>query len=67
MFKLYLAMKTKEVSDLAQWGGWGRRLVLIYNPYFKPRPRILKLTSFIYFALTEHTTAAALPSPTSLM
>lgn len=46
-------------------GRRGRRLVLIYNPYFKPRPRILKLTSFIYFALTEHTTEAVLPRPTS--
>lgn len=58
-------------SQRGQWfssrGGRGRRLVLIYNPYFKPRPRILKLTSFIYFALSEHTTEAVLPSPTSLM
>ena len=66
MFYLYLPTKTKEVSSLAQGGE--KRLFLIYNPCFKPGPRILKLTSFIYFALTEHTTETVLvSSPTSLM
>lgn len=60
-------MKTKEVSGLAQGGMGEGRLALIYNPYFKPRPRILRLTSFIYFALTKHTTEAVLPSLTNLM
>lgn len=53
-----------------QRGQWlrsgGKKLFLIYNPCFKRGPRILKLTSFIYFALTEHTTII-LSSPTSLL
>lgn len=56
IIKLYLATQTREVSGFTQ--GVEERLFLIYNSSFKPEPRMLKLTLFIYFALMKYTPRA---------